>query len=123
MKENPNVVDGPLLLGEIYKNKKELIKSKKYYLRAAQIDGKNVDAILGLAFIAFSRDQYDMALDQYQKAVEYDSNRAEIYRLLGDTYRKIGQGQIAIKNYKQFLELSPTSSYKRKIETYIRTME
>lgn len=123
MKENPNVVDGPLLLGEIYKKKKELIKSKKYYLRAAQIDGRNVDAILGLAFIAFSRDQYDMALDQYQKAVEYDSNRADIYRLLGDTYRKIGQGQIAIKNYKQFLELSPSSSYKRKIETYIRTME
>ena len=123
IKENPNVVDGYLLLGGIYKELKDLLRAREYYQKASQVEPNNVDAILGLAFVAFHRDQYDNALDQYQRAVNIDSNRAEIYRLLGDTYRKIGQGQIAVKNYKQFLELSPNSRYKRAIESFIRTTE
>lgn len=123
IKTNPNVVDGYLLLGSIYQDEKDLLKARDYYQKAAQLDSDNVDAILGLAFVAFHRDQYDMALDQYQRASSLNPNRAETYRLLGDTYRKIGQGQIAIKNYKQFLELSPNSRYKRAIESYIKTME
>lgn len=123
IKSNPNVVDGYLLLGSIYQDEKDLLQARDYYQKAAQIDSNNVDAILGLAFVAFHRDQYDMALDQYQRAQSLDPNRSETYRLLGDTYRKIGQGQIAVKNYKQYLELSPNSRYKRAIESYIKTME
>ena len=123
VKENPEVVDGYLLLGSIYKKKKDLMRAREFYQKAAQVDSKNVDSILGLAYVAFHRDQYDMALDQYQKAAAIDPNRSEIYKLLGDTYRKIGQGQIAVKNYKQFLELSPKTRYKGAIEQFIRTME
>lgn len=123
IKENPNVVDGYLLLGGIYKDTKDLLKAREYYQKATQVAPDNVDAILGLAYVAFHRDQYDNALDQYQRAANIDPNRSEIYRLLGDTYRKIGQGQIAIKNYKQYLELSPNSSYKRAIESFIKTTE
>ncbi len=123
IKENPSVVDGYLLLGDIYIKEKDLTKARDQYLKAARVEPDNIDATLGLAFIAFHSDQYDMALDQYQKAIELDPTRAEVYRLLGDAYRKLGQSQFAIKNYKHFLEISPNSKYKATIQKYIKTMQ
>lgn len=121
--ENPSVIDSFLLLGDIYKQKGELLKARDYYLQASKIDPKNVESMLGLAYVNFNSDKYDMALDQYIKAKEIEPNRAEIYRLLGDAYRKLGQSQLAITNYNYYLELSPNSRYKVKIQTYIKTME
>lgn len=121
--ENPTVVAGYLLLAEIYIKENEVNKAKQQYIKAIQIDRKNIDAMFGIAYIALQNDQYDMALDQYEKVKEIDVNNQEVYRLMGDAYRKLGQSQLAIANYKQFLELSPNSKYKNKIETYIRTMQ
>jgi tetratricopeptide (TPR) repeat protein len=123
IKENPTVVDGYILLADIFIKEKDLISARKQYMKAVQLKPNNIDAIMGIAFIALNSDQYDMALDQYQKAIEIDPNRAETYKLLGDAYRKLGQSQYAIKNYKHFLELSPNSKYKNGIQTYIRTMQ
>jgi tetratricopeptide (TPR) repeat protein len=123
VKTNPGVVDGYLILGNIYVEKKEYSIARDNYLEVARIQPDNVDAILGIALIAAVNNQFDMAVDQYTKAIKLDPNRAEIYRLIGNTYRKIEQTQLAIKNYKQFLELSPKSSYKRELEAYIRKLE
>lgn len=121
--QNPSVVDGALLLGDIYKKKKEIFKAREYYLIATQIDPKNVEGILGLAYIAFHSNQYDLAIDQYEKAISLDETKAETYKLLGDVYKKLGQSQPAVNNYKQFLELSPNSRYKESIMGYINKME
>ncbi len=123
IRENPTVIDGYLLLADIYIKEKNLTAARKQFLKAARLDGDNVDAILGIAFVAFHSDQYDMALDQYQKAIELDPSRAEVYKLLGDASKKLGQSQIAIKNYKLYLELSPNTQYKSTIQKYINTME
>jgi len=123
IKENPTVEDGYNLLGDIYIKEKDLIKARKFYLKAMKINPKNIAANMGVAYIAFHRDRYDMALDQYQKVIEIDPSRSDVYRLLGDVYRKLGQSQLAIRNYKQFLEISPNSQYKNSIKTYIRTLE
>jgi tetratricopeptide (TPR) repeat protein len=121
--KNPGVIDGYLILGDIYLRKKEFSTARENYLEVARIQPENIDAIIGIALIASVNNQFDMAIDQYSKGIKLDPNRAEIYRLIGNTYRKIEQTQLAIKNYKQFLELSPKSSYKREIEAYIRKLE
>ena len=123
VKENPNVVDGYLILGEISVREKDFVNARNYYVKAYQKDTKSVDAILGIAYVALQTNQYDLAVDQYRKALDLDKNNPNIYRLLGDAYRRIGQSQLAIPVYKQFLELSPNSKYKNKIETYIKTMQ
>lgn len=121
--ENPRVIDGYLLLGDILIKEKRLVEAKKQYLQALKLNPKSLDAILGIAYIAFHSDQYDMALDQYQKALEMNPGIPKIYRLLADAYRKLSQSQLAVKNYKHFLELSPSSKYKNRIKRYIKTME
>lgn len=122
-KQNPRVVDGILLLGDIYKKEGKIFKARSYYLKASQVDPKSIDAILGLAYVAFKSNQYDLAIDQYEKAISIDETRADTYKLLGDVYRKLSQSQPAVKNYKQFLELSPKSRYKQMIEDYIRKVD
>lgn len=122
-KQNPRVVDGILLLGDIYRKKGEIFKSRDYYLKASQVDPKSIDAILGLAYVAFKSNQNDLAIDLYKKAISIDETRADTYKLLGDVYRKLSQSQPAVLNYKQFLELSPKSRYKKKLEDYIRKIE
>ena len=117
IESNPNVVDGYILLADILIKEKNLNAAKVQYLKALKIDPRSVDAILGVAFVAFQNDQYNMALDQYQKVTEIDSNMPKVYKLLGDAYRKLGQSQLAIKNYKYFLELSPNTKYKNSINT------
>lgn len=123
IKENPSVVDGYILLGDIYIKKKDLMAARAEYIKAIQIDRKNINAILGIAFVAASNNQYDMAIDQYKKAIEIDLNYSLPYKLLGDLYRKVGRGQDAIIEYKKYLELEPNSEHKNKIETYIRLIE
>ena len=123
IEENPLVKDGYLVLGDIFIRQNEFIKAREQYVKALQRDSKSVDAILGIAFVALKTNQYDLAINQYQKALELDKNNPKVYKLLGDAYRKIGQSQLAIPVYKQYLELSPNSKYKRKIMTYIETMQ
>jgi tetratricopeptide (TPR) repeat protein len=123
VKANASSEFGYILLGEIYSAKKEYLEAEKYFKKAQKINGDNVDMLLGIAKISFKKSQYDLTIDLFLKARENAPERAEIHKLLGDTYRKTGQSSLGIESYKLFLELSPTSKYKDEIETYIRKMQ
>lgn len=123
IKANPSVEDGYILLGDIYRKKREFLNAEKQYKKAQKINGENVDMLLGLATVNFKKSQYEIALDLFKKARDNEPSRAEIHKLLGDAYRKTSQSSLAIESYKMFLELSPNSKYKDEINTYIRMME
>lgn len=120
---NPSVEDGYILLGDIYRKKREFLKAEKEYKKAQKINGENVDMLLGLATVNFKKSQYEIALDLFKKARDNEPSRAEIHKLLGDAFRKTSQSSMAIESYKMFLELSPNTKYKDEINTYIRMME
>lgn len=123
IKANPSGIDGYLLLGEILRSEKDYLEAERYYKQAQKIDRDNVDVLIGLGIIAFKKSQYDSALNLFQKAKKTDPARAEIHKLLGDVYRASQQSALAIESYKLFLELSPNSSYKDNLESYIRMMQ
>tara|TARA_B100001971_G_scaffold213155_1_gene245600 strand:- start:192448 stop:195690 length:3243 start_codon:yes stop_codon:yes gene_type:complete len=123
IKANPSGIDGFILLGEILRNEKDYIEAEKYYKQAQKIDRDNVDVLIGLGVIAFKKSQYDSALNLLEKAKKTDPAKAEIHKLLGDVYRASQQSALAIESYKLFLELSPNSSYKENLESYIRMMQ
>ncbi len=123
IKANSSSELGYILLGDIYSKKKDYVEAENYYKKAQKINGENVDMLLGLAKINFKKSQYDLTLDLFLKARENAPERAEIHKLLGDAYRKMGQSSLALESYKLFLELSPTSKYKDEISTYIQKMQ
>ena len=120
---NPTSELGYILLGDIYRKEEKYIEAEKEYKKAQRIDVKNIDVLLGLAIINFKKNQYEIALDLFNKVKDLDSSRAETYKLLGDVYRKLGQGSMAAKSYKTFLELSPNTKYREQLNNYIRMME
>jgi tetratricopeptide (TPR) repeat protein len=123
VKANSSSELGYILLGDIYSRKKEYVEAENSYKKAQKINGENVDMLLGLAKINFKKSQYDLTLDLFLKARENAPERAEIHKLLGDAYRKMGQSSLAIESYKLFLELSPVSKYKDEINTYVQKMQ
>jgi tetratricopeptide (TPR) repeat protein len=123
IKANPTSEDGYILLGEIYRKEEKYIEAEKEYKKAQRINSKNVDTLVGLAFINYKKNQYEIALDLFTKAKNLDSQRAETYKLLGDVYRKIGQSDLAVESYKTFLDLSPDTKYREQLNSYIRMME
>jgi tetratricopeptide (TPR) repeat protein len=122
VKDNPDLIDGYILKGQILLKKEKFIESEKTFQQAQRLDGQNIEVLKGLAYIAFIKNQYDMALDLYKKAIKIDGSEAELHRLIGDVYRKIGQSQLARESYKLYLELDPNSSYKNKINTYLKRL-
>ncbi len=123
VKANPQNLDGYVLLGDIYSKEKKYNDAEGMYKKAQKIDDKDVDTLVGLSAINLKRSQFDIAIDLLIKARSVDPNNANIHKLLGDAYRKIGQGSLAIESYNIFLELSPNTRYKDEINTYLRLMQ
>jgi tetratricopeptide (TPR) repeat protein len=123
IQDNPELIEGYILKGQILTRNKDFIPAEKVFKIAQRIDSKNVEVLKGLAFIGFKKNQYDLALDLYKKAIKIDGSRAELHRLIGDVYRKIGQTKMAIESYKLFLELTTNSRYKSTIENWVKKMQ
>ncbi len=122
LEANPDLEDTYILLGDIAREREEYIQAEKYYKEAQQKNSESPDALLGLAFISSKKNQFEVALDLYKKAASLDVENVEIHKYLGDTYRNLGQGKLAIESYKVYLELKPESKYKDEIEKYIRLL-
>jgi tetratricopeptide (TPR) repeat protein len=122
-KNNPNLEEPYILVGDIYRDMNEYIKAEKNYKDAQRKNPKSIGALMGLAYIASKRNKYEVALDLYKKAVNENPSDSDLHKLLGDTYRNLGQGKLAIESYKVFLELSPETKYRKEIENYIRLLQ
>jgi tetratricopeptide (TPR) repeat protein len=123
MKANPELEETYILLGEIYLEQKKFVEAERYYKEAQKRNSRSVDALLGLAYISSKKNQYEIALDLYKKAQTMAQQKVEIHKYLGDTYRNLGQGKLAIESYKVYLELVPESKYRKEIENYIRLLK
>lgn len=121
--ENPNSEVGYVLLGDIFLQEENFKEAEKYYKKAQDVDGESVDAIIGMAFITYKRNQHELALDLYKRAIRKRPNDASLHKKLGDVYRYIGQSKLAIESYKTHLKLNENSPYKKQIESYIKLLD
>ena len=98
-------------------------KAKEYYSEGQKYDG---------------REQYDLAIVQYNKAVKSDPNFAFAWDNMGLCYRKLNRYEEAIKCYKKSLEIDPKGTmplqnmavaydylkdYKSASETYLKIIK
>lgn len=111
------------LMAQIYVEMGDLIQAENLYKRSQKINPRAFETLMGLADISTKRNNFDLALDLYKKAMNEKSDEPVIHRKIGDVYRLLGQGALAVESYKMYLEMSPEASDKAQIQSYINLMQ
>jgi tetratricopeptide (TPR) repeat protein len=111
------------LMAQIYVEKGDLTEAENLFKKAQKINPKAFDSLMGLADISTKRNNFDLALDLYKKAMNIKGDEPIIHKKIGDVYRLLGQGALAVESYKLYLEMNPEASDKNQIESYINLMQ
>ncbi len=125
MKMNGEYEEGINLVGDILFKKEDYIGADNEYKKALKINARSYGALRGLADIAAKRGQIDISVDLYKRAISEMRGISEptVHRKLGDVYRMMGQGPLAIESYQLYLKLLPDAPDKAQIEQHIRLLE
>lgn len=110
-------------MGELYAHKGDLTQAENYYKMAQKINPRSFNALVGLAELSTKRNNFDLALDLYKKAMRQKGDEPTLHKKIGDVYRLLGQGTLAIESYKLYLEMNPEAPDRKQIEAYIKLMQ
>lgn len=98
----------------LYLKKAELIKGKgdswsaaMQYQKALVKDGKNVNALVGLADIYLGIGQYDEAKDLYKRAIQVNKRHLHSHYNLGLCYTYLNDLEAALDSYLQVVSIDP----------------
>ncbi|MBF0194859.1 MAG: tetratricopeptide repeat protein [Magnetococcales bacterium] len=113
-KQKPNVSDKQTLnLDEAYELAIEHFNNKRYIdadiICSAIInkDPERIDVINLLGLIAQKIDRHDLAIEQFQKAINYDPNIALLHYNLGTSFYQLGNREASINAAKKSIALDP----------------
>lgn len=123
IKENGESDIALVFLADIYVKKGDLIQAENHYKKAQKLNPKSYEALVGLADLSTRRNNFDLALDLYKKAMKQKGDEPILHKKIGDVYRLLGQGTLAIEAYKLYLEMDPEAFDKTQIEKYINLMQ
>ncbi len=94
-------------LGSVYFNEGQYQNAEKEFLKAIEVNPKNINAHRNLATTYTRMNLYDKALQEYQKALSLDKANYEIHFSIGSIYQNQGQYDLAIQEYEETLALNP----------------
>lgn len=123
IKENGESDIALVFLAQIYAKKGDLIQAENHYKKAQKLNPRSYEALVGMADISTRRNNFDLALDLYKRAMRERGDEPELHKKIGDVYRLLGQGALAIESYKMYLEMDPEASDKGQIVKYINLMQ
>ncbi len=112
-----------VLMAQIYIEKNMLLEAENTFKKAQKLNSKNYEALIGMADLSTKRNNFDLALDLYKKAMIEKSDEPIIHKKVGDVYRLLGQGTLAMESYKLYLDMNPEAPDKKQIEAYIKIMQ
>jgi tetratricopeptide (TPR) repeat protein/tRNA A-37 threonylcarbamoyl transferase component Bud32 len=90
-----------------------LPEAEAAFNRALEADPSNVNAIAGLAEVAFERSRYTEALDYARRAAQQAPRSPKYLMLLGDAYFKLLRFADAQKAYEKALKIAPNNQVVR----------
>lgn len=123
IKENGEYDLGLVFMAEIHTEKEEYLEAENLYKRAQKLNPRSYEALVGLADLSTKRNNFDLALDLYKRAMKQKTDEPIIHKKVGDVYRLLGQGTLAIESYKLYLDMEPEARDKPQIEAYIKLMQ
>lgn len=112
-----------VFMGEVLVEKGDMIEAEKLYKKAQKLNPRSYEALIGLADLSTKRNNYEQALDLYKRALKEKNDVAIVHKKIGDVYRLLGQGTLALESYKVYLEMEPEASDKKQIDSYIQLMQ
>ena len=111
------------LMGQIMVEKGNLVEASALFKKAQKINPRSYEALMGLADISTRQNNYDLALDLYKRALKEKGDEPVIHKKMGDVYRLLGQGTLAVEAYKLYLEMNSEAPEKAQLESYINLMQ
>ena len=122
-KYNPKIYYGYYILGKIYFLKKEYLKVIKNLEKALSLNPQAIGPLLILGDVKYRQNFFDQAREYYLRARIQEKNNPKIRRRLGFVYRKIGQNNLAVEEFKIYLKLNPGATDRGKIQSIIEQLQ
>ena len=88
-----------------------------------QKDSNNIEANLQLGLFSVSSQQFDKAIERFQRILRIDSTHIDMYVYLGDTYLTMGEKQKAIESYENYKIRVKDTLIIKDIDEYIKKLK
>jgi tetratricopeptide (TPR) repeat protein len=119
--KNPGKADAWVLFGDVLMQKGRETADAAYcsraeaaYQKALHLNPKDIDALIGMAWVDGVRHQFEESIDWAKKALAVDPKSMAAFGLIGDAAVEMGDYDNAFKQYQEMLDLRPDlSSYSR----------
>ncbi len=118
--ENPNDMEALLSIGYRYVERRAYTKARGYYLRASQVDPKNLEARTHLGTVDYFLGHVDEALHHYGQVLAYDPDYAVALFEMGAVLR-YGKEDLpaAVETWEHFLAVDPEAEESGKIRELV----
>jgi len=88
-----------------------LNRAESEAVMALQIDSTNTLALAYYAEVLVDQKKWNQAQQYIQQAVERDPALMDVHRIMAYTYETLGEYNLAIREYKQAIEIMPNYTY------------
>lgn len=124
LKINPSNLDAKTDLGVLYtEGTAEPMKGIMLLREVVSTDPKHENAQLNLGFLSMKSGQLDKAIERFNKVLEINPARVDMYVYIGEAYVRSGNKQKAIENLKIFKNLSNDQQMIKDVDDYIASLE
>jgi tetratricopeptide (TPR) repeat protein len=123
VENHPTKEHGHYVVGEIYRLMQDYLKAVPKLEKALSINGKFKQSLLSLAWVKFRQNYLETARELYLRALKRDPGDGNIHKQLGNIYRLIGQGGLALESYNTYLQLVPNAPDEKKIRQLIKHLQ
>ncbi len=86
-------------------------------------DSNNVEAIFALGILSVRSNQYDKALQRFEKLVSLQPLNPDYHFQVGDVYRLMGNNDKALESFNKAMALSKDENFKKELSNIINTLK
>ena len=86
-------------------------------------DSTNIEANFQLGLFSVSSQQFDKAIERFNRILRTDSTQIDMYAYLGDTYMQMGDKSKAIESLENYKNRVKDTLQKRNIDNYIKKIK